>query len=137
MSNPNEFPSGQDMAEEAARAAEVARGQARTTRSSVRRAASDQVGATPMNERINQALGATGRQLNSLAQELRARAPQGQPGAMASSAAEVLDRGAGYLQGADAESLRGDLERLIRANPLQALVIGVGVGFLLGRTLKR
>ncbi len=129
----NEFPSGQDMAEEAARQAEAARSRAREAIGQ----ASEQGGNTQLNERLNQGIRTASRQMGSLAQQVRQRAPEGQAGEVAQATAGVLDRGADYLQGADIESLQSDLERMIRRSPLQALAIGVGVGFLIGRTLKR
>lgn len=151
MSNQHEFPGGQDMAEEAARMAEEARRRAHATTSNVAGGAhgaidraADQAGkleghggGAEVNERLNRAIGAAGQQIGSLAQQLRERAPHGQGGELAHSAAEALDRGAGYLQGADVDTLRGDLERWVRRSPLQALAVGVGVGFVLGRTFKR
>lgn len=129
----NEFPSGQDMAEEAARQAEAARSRAREAIGQ----AGEQGGSAQLNERLNQGIRTASRQMGSLAQQVRQRAPEGQAGEVAQATAGVLDRGADYLQGADIESLQSDLERMIRRSPLQALAIGVGVGFLIGRTLKR
>lgn len=141
VSNHNEFPGGQDMAEEAARKAEEARARAHTTVSGAAREADRAVermrGGGQMNERMNEGLRAAGTQLSGLARQLRERAPAGQGGEAAHSAASMLDRGAGYLQSADAETIRGDLEGWIRRNPLQALAVGVGLGFALGRALKR
>jgi ElaB/YqjD/DUF883 family membrane-anchored ribosome-binding protein len=133
VSNYHEFPSGQDMAEEAARQAETARNQARE----VIGQAGEQGGGAQLNERLNQGIRAASKQMGSMAQQVRQRAPEGQAGEVAQATASVLDRGADYLQGADIESLQSDLERMIRRSPLQALAIGVGVGFLIGRTLKR
>lgn len=151
MSNHQEFPGGQDMAEEAARMAEEARRRAHATTGGVAGEAhrvvdraADEVhklkgheGGAAATERINRAIGAAGQQMGGLAQQLRERAPQGQGGELAHSAAEALDRGAGYLQGADVDTLRGDLERWVRRSPLQALAVGVGVGFVIGRAFKR
>lgn len=149
MSEQNQFPGGQDMAEEAARRAEEARGRAQTTASKVAGEAHEVIGRAnaqinPMqgqggqvNERLNQSLRAASRQMGDLAKQLRQRAPAGQAAEVAHVAASALDQGAGYLQHADAQSIQDDLERLIRQNPLQALAVGVGLGFLLGRAFKR
>lgn len=148
--NHNQFPGDQDMAEDAARVAEEARGQALRAAGKANREAQEVLdqasagfarlegrdSAAPMNERINQGIKAAGQQIGGLAEQLRQRAPEGQGGEVAQRAATLLDQGAGYLQGADADTIRSDLERLIRRNPLPALGLGVALGFVLGRSLK-
>lgn len=151
-----ELPGGQDMAEDAARMAEQARARAHGVTSDVSREAhraidnaSRQVdrmardaglpGAPPppMSERINQAMNVAGQQMSSIAGQVRQRAPQGESGEAAYKAADALELGGRYLQQTDPETMLGDVERMIRQNPLQAVGLGVGLGFLIGRALKR
>lgn len=89
-------------------------------------------------ERINDAMTSTGEQMTNLAQQVRERAPSsGQAGEVAAAAATALERSGDYLQRADLQTVRYDLEGMIRQHPIEALAIGVGLGFLLGRSMNR
>jgi ElaB/YqjD/DUF883 family membrane-anchored ribosome-binding protein len=80
----------------------------------------------------------TGQKMHDLAQTVRQKAPEsGTIGNIAASAADVLDRSGSYLQETDVRTLQSDLEDLIRRRPLESLLIGAGVGFLLARGLRR
>lgn len=41
-----------------------------------------------------------------------------------------------YLRNNDAAAMRADLEAQVRAHPLTAIAIGLGVGYLIGKLLK-
>lgn len=88
------------------------------------------------NERIDSAMTATGERLSDLAQTVRDRAPAGQAGDVAQNAARALERGGEYLQRADPTMVRSDLENVIRDHPIEALAIGLGIGFLLGKAMS-
>jgi len=88
------------------------------------------------NERIDSAMTATGERLTDLAQTVRERAPAGQAGDVAHNAARALERGGEYLQRADPTMVRNDLENMIREHPIEALAIGLGIGFLLGKSMS-
>jgi hypothetical protein len=50
--------------------------------------------------------------------------------------ADTLERGGRYLE---EEGLRGigqDLTNVIRRNPIPALLLGIGIGFLIARSLR-
>jgi len=87
-------------------------------------------------ERIDSAMTATGERLTDLAQTVRERAPAGQAGDVAHNAARALERGGDYLQRADPTMVRSDLENVIRDHPIEALAIGLGIGFLLGKAMS-
>lgn len=57
-------------------------------------------------------------------------------GAMASSVADTIESAAQYLRDSDVSNLQGNLERQVRDNPLQTLLIGVAAGWVLGKILK-
>ncbi|CAN5765848.1 hypothetical protein BH20GEM3_BH20GEM3_04070 [soil metagenome] len=57
-------------------------------------------------------------------------------GAMASSVADTIESTAQYLRDSDVSNLQGNLERQVRENPLQTLLIGVAAGWVLGKILK-
>lgn len=88
------------------------------------------------SERIDSAMTATGERLTGLAQTVRERAPAGQAGDVAHNAARALEQSGDYLQRANPNMVRSDLENIIRDHPIEALAIGLGVGFLLGKSLS-
>ena len=88
-------------------------------------------------KKVDSAMTATGEQLSTLAQTVRENAPEGKAGQVASKAADALDRGGQYLQNADLQTVRGDLERVIRAHPIESLLVGVAIGYLVARATRR
>jgi hypothetical protein len=58
-------------------------------------------------------------------------------GEVAQQAADVLDRSGTYLQESNLTDVRGDLEQMIRRYPVQSLLVGLGVGYLLARATRR
>jgi vacuolar-type H+-ATPase subunit H len=89
-------------------------------------------------DKVDEAMTATGTQMHTLAQTVREKAPvEGKVGEVASTAADALDRGGRYLQDADLQVVRSDLERAIREHPVEALLVGLGVGYLLARATRR
>ena len=87
--------------------------------------------------KVDSAMTATGEQMSTLAQTVRESAPEGKAGEVASKAADALDRGGEYLQVADLQMVRGDLERVIREHPIESLLVGVGLGYLVARATRR
>jgi len=87
--------------------------------------------------KVDTAMTATGEQMSTLAQTVRENAPEGKAGEVASKAADALDRGGEYLQTADLQMVRSDLERVIREHPIESLLVGVGVGYLVARATRR
>jgi len=87
--------------------------------------------------KVDSAMTATGEQMSTLAQTVRENAPEGKAGEVASKAADALDRGGEYLQTADLGMVRSDLERVIREHPIESLLVGVGLGYLVARATRR
>jgi hypothetical protein len=100
------------------------------------RAKAAEVGDAAANK-VDSAMTATGEQLSTLAQTVRENAPEGKAGQVASKAADALDRGGEYLQNADLQTVHGDLVRVIRAHPIESLLVGVAVGYLVARATRR
>lgn len=61
---------------------------------------------------------------------------RGRAGEMAHSAADTLESVARYLRENDAHELRSDLERQVRARPVQTLMVGVAAGWVAGKILR-
>jgi vacuolar-type H+-ATPase subunit H len=100
------------------------------------RAKAAEVGDAAANK-VDSAMTATGEQMSTLAQTVREKAPEGKAGEVAAKAADALDRGGEYLQTADLQMVRGDLERVIREHPIESLLVGVGIGYLVARATRR
>ncbi len=76
--------------------------------------------------------------MTDAAQTIRQSAPDSGPLAgAADSAADTLQRAGSYLQEQDLADMRADLEGMIRRYPVQSLLIGFGVGYLLARSTRR
>jgi uncharacterized protein YjbJ (UPF0337 family) len=86
----------------------------------------------------NQATAAVGEQLGSLAGMIRDKAPsEGTTGQVATAAADTLGAAGAYLQEKKVEHMGGDVTDLIRRYPVPSLLIGLGIGYLLARSLRR
>jgi ElaB/YqjD/DUF883 family membrane-anchored ribosome-binding protein len=90
------------------------------------------------SDKATDVMSTAGDKMTTLAQTVRDRAPvEGRAGEVATNAAETLERSGRYLQEADPQMVRMDLERLIRQHPIESMLVGLGVGYLLARTMRR
>ena len=99
-------------------------------------AKAQEVGATAASK-ASEAATAVGEQIGSLAGVIRDHAPH--DGAIATAATTVaggLESASTYLKAKDYENLATDLTALVRSYPVQALLVGVGLGYLLARGAK-
>ncbi|HEX9372653.1 MAG TPA: hypothetical protein VF897_16700 [Roseiflexaceae bacterium] len=79
-----------------------------------------------------------GEKMTDVAQTIREKAPSSGPVANAAdTAADTLQRAGTYLQQQDLDDMRADLENIIRQYPIQSLLVGFGVGYLLARSVRR
>jgi len=74
--------------------------------------------------------------MESLAGTLRDNAPGGTLGNAASTVADSLERGGRYIREEGLSGMADDLTDTIRRNPLPAVLIAVGIGFLLARATR-
>lgn len=89
-------------------------------------------------QRADAATTTVGEKMTDVAQTIRERAPASGPVAdAADTAADTLQRAGSYLQQQDLTDMRVDLENLIRQHPIESLLIGLGVGYLLARSTRR
>ncbi len=76
--------------------------------------------------------------MKSLADTLRDKAPQGGVmGGVAGSMANCLESTGQYLQEEGISGMASDLTNLVRRNPVPAMLVGVGIGFILARVTSR
>jgi hypothetical protein len=110
-------------------------GAAQDAASAVTRGTGD--AASFATRKADDAASAVGGQMKSAAGYLREKAPQeGMFGSAASTAASTLESGGRYLQEEGFTGMLEDVGNMIRRNPWPALFLGVGLGFLLARTLS-
>jgi uncharacterized protein YjbJ (UPF0337 family) len=81
---------------------------------------------------------AVGETIGSLADVIREKAPsEGTVGTAATTMAKKLDAAGSYLQANDFEHVLHDMSSMIRRYPVPSLLIGLGIGYLLARSVRR
>lgn len=90
-----------------------------------------------INARADASMTSAGQRMSDMAHTLRERAPQGRAGEFAGRAASALEQSGNYLQRSNPDSVRSDLEMTIRQHPIESLLVGAGVGFILARMFNR
>jgi len=134
---------GSNLTEQAKNAAENVKDKAKQAGDYVRDKAGqageyvrDKAGQTGefIRDRADQAASSTGKGMESLAGTIRDRGPQaGVLGKATSTVADTLDRTGKYLEDQGMSGMVDDLTTLVRNHPLPAVLIGIGVGFMLAR----
>jgi hypothetical protein len=90
--------------------------------------------ASNVGQRAEDATSAVGGGMKNLASQVREHGPrEGMLGGATSAVASTLESGGRYLQEQGLSGIGEDLTGMIRRNPIPALLIGIGVGFLLAR----
>jgi ElaB/YqjD/DUF883 family membrane-anchored ribosome-binding protein len=90
-----------------------------------------------LEQKAGDAVASVGGQVRKAAGTLRERLPhEGMIGSAAESVAGTLESGATYLEEHDLRAMADDVAGVIRTHPIQSVLIGIGIGFLLGRTLR-
>jgi hypothetical protein len=88
-------------------------------------------------ERAGEAVGSLGTQMQNLAGTIREKVPQeGWMGTAAESVAGTLETGGRYLKDQDLSDIADDVTGLIRRYPVQAVLVGIGLGFLVARATR-
>jgi len=88
-------------------------------------------------QKAEDATSSLGSGLKTAAEKVRDNAPQeGMLGRGAEAVASSLERGGQYLQEKNLHGMAEDLTEMIKRNPIPAVLVGIGLGFLLGRTLR-
>jgi uncharacterized protein YjbJ (UPF0337 family) len=89
-------------------------------------------------KRANQAAPVIGEKMKSLANVIRGKAPhQGKMGTTATKVAGGLESASYYLQERKFDHLGEDFRGLVRRYPLQSILVGLGLGFLLAKRSKK
>jgi ElaB/YqjD/DUF883 family membrane-anchored ribosome-binding protein len=92
-----------------------------------------------VEDRVDDAAARTARGLHDAADRLRDRSPRGGGvvGSAVGGVADTMDQVGSYLENDAFGRLRGDLEETIRRNPLRTVAVGLGLGYMLARRLRR
>ena len=89
-------------------------------------------------KKASEAAPVIGGKMKSLASAIRGKAPhEGKIGTTATKVAGGLESASCYLQEKKFDHLGEDVRGLVRRYPLQSLLVGVGLGFLLARRNKK
>jgi ElaB/YqjD/DUF883 family membrane-anchored ribosome-binding protein len=89
-------------------------------------------------DRADAATTTVGGKMTDVAQTIRDKAPSSGPIAnVAETAADTLEHAGSYLQQQDLADMRADLEGIIRRHPIESLLVGFGIGYLLARSMRR
>jgi len=80
---------------------------------------------------------AAGHRVESLADTVRSQGPNsGMLGRASDAVADGLEAAGGYMSEKNLSGMMDDVTSLIKRNPIPALVVGLGIGFLLGKSLR-
>src|ERR1043166_622696 len=95
-----------------------------------------EAGAAAANK-ANEAASVVGEKIGSLASVIREKTPpDSRVAKAATTVADGLESASSYLREKKLEHLAKDVTGLVRAYPVQALLIGVGLGYLLARRTR-
>ena len=93
--------------------------------------------AAGAGRKADSAVHSAGSGMQSFADTVRDRGPQaGMLGSASSAVADTLDSAGEYLESHGLSGIAEDVTNLVRRNPIPALLIGIGVGFLLARATR-
>jgi hypothetical protein len=93
--------------------------------------------AHAVEHRAEDATASLGSSLKTAADKVRQSTPQeGMLGRASEAVASTLERGGSYLEEKNLTGMADDITGMIKRYPIGAVMIGVGLGFLLGRTLR-
>jgi hypothetical protein len=94
--------------------------------------------ASNLGQKAEDATHAVGSKIESLGGSVRENLPQsGMLGAASSTLAGGLENTGRYLQEEGLQGIAEDMTNLIRRNPLPAMLLGIGLGFILARATSR
>jgi ElaB/YqjD/DUF883 family membrane-anchored ribosome-binding protein len=94
--------------------------------------------AATVGHKAEDATAAVGRGLETAADKVREKLPhEGMLGRASEAVADTLGRTGRYIEERNIRGIANDVTEVIRRNPIPAVLVAVGLGFLLGRTLRR
>jgi len=92
---------------------------------------------TFVGHRAEDATGAVGSGMKQLGSTIRENAPkQGMLAGAGAAVADTLESGGRYLEEHKLQEIGEDVTNMIRRNPIPAVLIGIGIGFLLAKAMR-
>jgi ElaB/YqjD/DUF883 family membrane-anchored ribosome-binding protein len=94
--------------------------------------------ASSASQRVDEATAALGERVKSAGSALRERGPrEGMLGTATGTTADYLENTGRYIQEEGIVGMTEDIAELIRRNPIPAMMVGVGIGFMLAKMFRR
>jgi len=94
--------------------------------------------ASNIAEKAENATEAVGTCMESFGETVRDRLPkEGMIGSAGQTIGEKLESGGRYLEEKGLAGIGDDVTNLIRSNPVPALLVGIGLGFILAKVMRR
>jgi len=93
--------------------------------------------ASTAGKKVDSGVSAAGSGMQSFAETVRERGPSsGVLGSATSAVADTIENTGEYLESHGLSGVASDLTDMVRRNPIPALLIGIGVGFLIARATR-
>ncbi|MBY0228945.1 MAG: hypothetical protein K2W96_06685 [Gemmataceae bacterium] len=93
--------------------------------------------ASYVGQKADQGVSGVGSGMQSLGDMARKNLPsEGYLGAASKAVADGLDTAGKYVEDKSLSGMAGDLGSLIKNHPIPAVLIGLGIGYLLGKALR-
>jgi hypothetical protein len=90
-----------------------------------------------VGQKAEDATAAVGSGIQQFADKVRDQGPHsGVLGSATRTVADSLDEAGKYIEQKNLSGMMDDVTGLIKRNPIPAVLVGLGVGFLVGRTLR-
>jgi ElaB/YqjD/DUF883 family membrane-anchored ribosome-binding protein len=94
--------------------------------------------ASQVGQRAEDAVSSVGERMHDLGSSVRERGPQsGVLGSATSAVASGLETTGDYLHEQGISGMFEDVTALVRRFPIQSLLVGFGIGFLMARAMRR
>jgi uncharacterized protein YjbJ (UPF0337 family) len=94
--------------------------------------------ASSLGAKVSQPISVVGEKIGSLADVIREKVPhEGAMGTAATTVADKLGAAGSYLQEKNWDHMTSDLSGIIRRYPIPALLVGLGIGYLLAQRARR
>jgi ElaB/YqjD/DUF883 family membrane-anchored ribosome-binding protein len=94
--------------------------------------------ASTASQRVDEATAALGERVRSAGSTIRERGPrEGMLGSATEAVAGSLEHTGRYIQEEGLVGMAEDIAELIRRNPIPSMMVGIGLGFMLAKMLRR
>lgn len=93
--------------------------------------------AAAVGKKAQQATAAVGSGMQSLGETIHDSGPRGGiPGRVTDTVADALENTGKYLEEHGLSGIAEDVTNLVRRNPIPALLVGIGIGYLIARATR-